>query len=81
MKTIYFFSFILFLSGSVAAQETIPLVPPQKSGGMPLMEALAKRSTARAFDSPDLSDTIRNSGDADSEFYKSAHGLKRMRIE
>ena len=56
MKTIYFFSFILFLTGSVAAQETIPLVPPQMTGGMPIMEALAKRSTARAFDSRDLSD-------------------------
>ena len=56
MKTIYFFSFILFLTGSVAAQETISLVPPQMTGGMPIMEALAKRSTARAFDSRDLSD-------------------------
>ena len=56
MKTIYFFSFILFLSGPIAAQETIPLVPPQMTGGMPIMEALAKRSTARAFDSRDLSD-------------------------
>ncbi|MFO7935514.1 MAG: SagB/ThcOx family dehydrogenase [Bacteroidales bacterium] len=56
MKTIYFFLFILFLAGSVAAQETIPLVPLQMTGGMPIMEALAKRSTARAFDSRDLSD-------------------------
>lgn len=56
MKTIYFFLFILFLAGSVAAQETISLVPSQKTGGMPIMEALAKRSTARAFDSRDLSD-------------------------
>src|SRR5271157_3383796 len=31
------------------------LPAPQKSGGMPLMEALAKRSTTRAFDSKDLS--------------------------
>ena len=56
MKTIYFFLFILFFAGSVSAQEIISLVPPQKSGGMPLMEALAKRSTARSFDSRDLSD-------------------------
>jgi nitroreductase len=43
-----------FLAGSVFAQD-IELPGPQKSGGMPLMEALAKRSTARAFDSKELS--------------------------
>ena len=56
MKTIHSFLLILLLSGSVTAQEIIPLVPPQKTGGMPLLEALAKRSTARAFDSRGLSD-------------------------
>jgi nitroreductase len=43
-----------FITGSLFAQD-INLPAPQKSGGMPLMEALAKRSTARAFDSKDLS--------------------------
>ena len=42
------------LTGNLLAQP-IELPPPQKTGGMPLMDALAKRSTARAFDSNDLS--------------------------
>ncbi len=48
----------LLLVTSVAASllaEDIKLPAPQKSGGMPLMDALAKRATARAFDSKDLS--------------------------
>jgi nitroreductase len=43
-----------FIAGSLLAQ-SIDLPAPQKTGGMPLMEALAKRSTARAFDSKELS--------------------------
>jgi nitroreductase len=43
-----------FIAGSLFAQ-FIDLPAPQKTGGMPLMEALAKRSTARAFDSRELS--------------------------
>jgi nitroreductase len=43
-----------FIAGSLFAQN-IDLPAPQKTGGMPLMEALAKRSTSRAFDSKDLS--------------------------
>jgi nitroreductase len=42
------------IAGSLCAQ-SIDLPVPQKTGGMPLMETLAKRSTARAFDSRDLS--------------------------
>jgi nitroreductase len=42
-----------FITSSLFAQ-SIDLPAPQKTGGMPLMEALAKRSTARAFDSKDL---------------------------
>jgi nitroreductase len=42
------------LTGSLFAQD-ISLPAPQKTGGMPLMDALAKRSTSRAFDSKDLS--------------------------
>ncbi len=37
-----------------AAQAAIELPAAQKTGGMPLMEALAKRSTARAFDTRDI---------------------------
>jgi nitroreductase len=43
-----------FIAGSLFAQ-SIDLPAPQKTGGMPLMEALTKRSTARAFDSKELS--------------------------
>jgi nitroreductase len=43
-----------FIAGSLFAQ-SIDLPAPQKTGGLPLMEALAKRSTARAFDSKELS--------------------------
>ncbi len=43
-----------FITGSLWAQ-SIDLPAPQKTGGMPLMEALAKRATTRAFDSKDLS--------------------------
>jgi nitroreductase len=48
--------YLLFslLTGSLFAQD-INLPAPQKAGGMPLMDALAKRSTSRAFDSKDLS--------------------------
>ena len=42
-----------FIAGSLLAQ-SIDLPAPQKTGGLPLMDALAKRSTARAFDSKDL---------------------------
>jgi nitroreductase len=42
-----------FIAGSLFAQ-SIDLPAPQKTGGTPLMEALAKRSTARAFDSKEL---------------------------
>jgi len=37
-----------FITGTVLAQN-LDLPAPQKSGGMPLMDALAKRATARAF--------------------------------
>jgi len=43
-----------FIVGGLLAQ-SIDLPAPQKTGGMPLMEALAKRSTARAFDAKELS--------------------------
>jgi nitroreductase len=43
-----------FIASNLFAQN-IDLPAPKKTGGMPLMEALAKRSTSRAFDSKDLS--------------------------
>jgi len=42
------------LAGNLLAQ-SIDLPAPQKSGGMPLMDALARRSTSRAFATNDLS--------------------------
>jgi len=46
--------FSALLSGTIFAQG-IDLPAPQKTGGLPLMEALAKRATTREFDSKDLS--------------------------
>ncbi len=43
-----------FIAGSLFAQ-SIDLPAPQKTGGLPLMDALAKRFTARAFDPKELS--------------------------
>ena len=48
-----FLVFPTLLAGAVLAQD-IALPAPQKAGGRPLMEALAKRSTARAFDTREL---------------------------
>ena len=44
---------VAFIAGSLWAQP-IDLPAPQKTGGLPLMDALAKRSTARAFDAKEL---------------------------
>ncbi|MBK9989936.1 MAG: nitroreductase family protein [Verrucomicrobia bacterium] len=44
----------LFLSATVHAQN-IELPAPHKTGGLPLMEALAKRCTSREFDPRELS--------------------------
>jgi nitroreductase len=54
MKKMLYLIVASFIAGSLFAQN-IDLPAPQKTGGMPLMEALAKRSTSRAFDSKDLS--------------------------
>jgi nitroreductase len=54
MKRSYAFLLALLLSSFVYAQD-IELPAPHKTGGMPLMEALAKRSTSRAFDARELS--------------------------
>jgi nitroreductase len=53
MKRTLLLFVVTFIAGSIFAQD-IDLPAPQKTGGMPLMAALAKRSTGRAFDSKDL---------------------------
>ena len=58
MKKLIFplsFALALGLFGASAFAQNIELPAPQKTGGMPLMEALGKRSTARSFDSKELS--------------------------
>jgi nitroreductase len=54
MKRTLLLLLVVFIAGSLRAQ-SLDLPAPQKSGGLPLMDALAKRSTARAFDSKALS--------------------------
>ena len=49
MKKIQILIMATIFSLSTNAQEIILLVSPQKTGGMPLMEALAKRKTNRDF--------------------------------
>jgi nitroreductase len=53
MKRTLFIFIGAIMAGSLFAQ-SIDLPAPQKTGGLPLMDALAKRSTARAFDSKEL---------------------------
>ena len=47
--------FVVLASLAGLSAQPIDLPAPQKSGGMPVMDALAKRATARAFDSRELS--------------------------
>lgn len=54
MKQILFFVIFLLFSLQSNAQSNIRLPEPTKKGGMPLMEALAKRETARSFQSKEL---------------------------
>jgi len=49
----FILSSVLFVSNLPAQDIVLPA--PKKSGGLPLFEALAKRSTARSFDSRELS--------------------------
>ncbi len=53
MNNLRFFAVTLLVCAGLSAQD-LNLPAPQKTGGMPLMDALAKRATARAFDSKDL---------------------------
>lgn len=50
MKKLFLFSLALILTVSAMSQTKTPLPAPHKTGGMPLMEALAKRSTDRSLD-------------------------------
>lgn len=54
MKRYYILIITLFAYSFLLCQ-TIELPAPQKTGGMPLMEALAKRVTIRAFDTTNIS--------------------------
>lgn len=54
MKTLFLALLLVAAAGAVFAQD-IALPLPKKAGGMPLMEALAKRSSARSYDSRELS--------------------------
>jgi SagB-type dehydrogenase family enzyme len=54
MKTFRILIISLFVSSLLIGQN-LELPAPQKTGGMPLMEALAKRATVRSFDTTDIS--------------------------
>jgi SagB-type dehydrogenase family enzyme len=54
MKKSFFLLISLFACNCLIGQ-TLELPAPQKNGGMPLMEALAKRATVRAYDTTDIS--------------------------
>jgi nitroreductase len=54
MKKIRVLIISLFAT-SILIGQTLELPAPQKTGGMPLMEALAKRVTIRSFDTTDIS--------------------------
>src|SRR5208283_599919 len=54
MKIFRFLIISLFASSLLIGQ-TLKLPAPQKTGGMPLMETLAKRATVRSFDTTDIS--------------------------
>ena len=51
MKKLFALLAVLFVTFPIAgiAQETVKLLPPDTSGGMPLMQALKERKSARSF--------------------------------
>ena len=55
MKGTLYLILLTFIASQLTAQD-LPLPAPKQTGGLPLMEALAKRSTSRAFDSRDISE-------------------------
>jgi SagB-type dehydrogenase family enzyme len=50
MKKLLFLLIAVFAFANLFSQSNITLPAPQKTGGMPLMEALSKRATSKAFD-------------------------------
>jgi nitroreductase len=54
MKGLGFTAAALLVAAGAIAQAPVDLPSPAKTGGMPLMEALAKRATSREFDTRDL---------------------------
>jgi SagB-type dehydrogenase family enzyme len=54
MKKLIIAAFLILFGFTLFSQENISLPQPQKTGGMPLMEALAKRSTSRSFQPSEL---------------------------
>jgi len=58
MRKLLLSVFALLLAGSLVAEVQIPaleLPAPQKSGGLPLLDALARRATSRSFAPTELS--------------------------
>jgi nitroreductase len=51
----YYVLFILLFAYNFLIAQSIELPAPRKTGGMPLMEALAKRATVREFDTTNIS--------------------------
>jgi hypothetical protein len=58
MKTILSFVLAAFVLSGTGFSQTTSLPPPQKTGGMPLMEALSKRQTSREFSDKKLPDQV-----------------------
>jgi SagB-type dehydrogenase family enzyme len=56
MKRIEIVFVFVFCSMMLFSQKNISLTEPTKTGGMPLMDALSKRSTYRSFQSKELTD-------------------------
>ncbi len=54
MKVQFFCLSLIMMATYSALSQNVVLPKPQKSGGMPLMEALAQRSTERSFSSKEL---------------------------
>ncbi len=55
MRRLIITMLLVMSSMALFSQKSIKLPEPKKSGGMPLMEALANRSTSRAFSSRNIS--------------------------
>ena len=58
MKKIFTLMLAAFALAGAGLSQTVPLPPPQKTGGMPLMEALNKRQTSREFSDQKLPDHV-----------------------